>query len=150
VKTVHSALAEDIRGNADEARTNGSPHAQTFGSVLSAIADVMSDTIARFEEISARITQIVLTKGRNAHHELIVELQAFDRLQQEFAAFSKAIARCAAAGNELPWNSDQDARLRSEVIAAITVSELRVRLLRRFEDDVIMDLTSSPDEETIF
>jgi hypothetical protein len=147
---IHSALAEDVRGNADEARTNGLPRPQNYGSVLSAISEVMGDTIRRFEEISARITQIVLTKGRNSHHELIVELQAFDRLQQEFTAFSNAIARCAAAGNDLPWNSDQDARLRSEVIAAISVAELRGRLLRRFEDDVTMDLSSSPDDEAIF
>jgi hypothetical protein len=150
VKIIHSVLAEDIRSNADEARTNELLRPQNYGSVLSAISDVMSDTIRRFEEISARITQIVLTKGRNTHRELIVELQAFDRLQQEFTAFSNAIARCAAAGNELPWNSDQDARLRSEVIAVISVAELRGRLLRRFQDDVTMNLTSSPDDEAIF
>jgi len=150
VKAIQSVLASDIRDDAEKERANGLSRPQNPGLVLTAIADVMGQTIGRFEEISARITQIVLTKRKNAHHELIVELQGFDRLQQEFAAFSNAIARCAAAINDLPWNSDQDARLRSEVIAAVSVSELRGRLLRRFEDDGRTDLNASPGEDAIF
>lgn len=150
MKTIQSALAEDIRDEPGEESTNGLPGTQNIGSVLSAIADVMGETIGRFEEAAARITQIVLTKGSGAHNELIVELQGFDRLQQEFAAFGNALARCAAAANSLSWDGDQDARLRSDVIAAVAVSELRWRLLRRFEDDQRIDLVSSPNEEAIF
>lgn len=150
MKIIQPTLAEDVRDSAGEERTNELPRPQKFGSVILAITDVMSETIGRFEEISARITQIVLTKGKNAPQDLIVELQGFDRLQQEFTAFSNALARCAAAGNDLAWNSDQDARLRSEVIAAISVAELRGRLRRRFEDDVTMNDTSSPEDEAIF
>jgi len=101
LKMVQSVLAEDVRDDTDEERANGLPCPQKFGSVLLAISDVMIDTIGHFEEIFARITQIVLTKEKSANQELIVELQGFDRLQQEFTAFSNAFARCAAAGNDL-------------------------------------------------
>jgi hypothetical protein len=147
---MQTALAENICDEAGEESANELPHTQNLGSVLLAIADVMGDTIAHFEEISSRITQIVLTTGGAAQRDLIVELQAFDRLQQEFTAFSKTFARCAAATDGLPWNADQDAQLRSNVIAGITVADLRWRLLRRFSDDRIEHLAPSPDDEQEF
>jgi hypothetical protein len=147
VTTPELGLAE-ISDGVDAKGTDASPR-QTVGAVILALSDVMTDTIGRFEQIAARITQIVLTKGSNSQQELIVELQSFDRLQQEFTAFTNALARCAAVGDELHLTDDQDSRLRSEVIAAITVSELRGRLLRRLESN-LTNVMSSLEDEAIF
>jgi len=123
------------------------PRGQNLGAILTALADEMGETIGRLEEIAARISQIVLANGGGATRDLIVELQGFDRLQQEFSAFARSLLRCAEAAYELPWSGEHDARLRSEVVMAISVAELRGRVLRRFAEEA---LASSPEDEAVF
>jgi len=97
---------------------------------LPAIAGLLHDTAARFEETVARVTAIVMLQAGRAEGDLIVTLQDFDRLQQEFVALGDTLVRFAAA-------SDDAASVRSSefgnVISAIAVGDLRQRLLCRLE-----------------
>jgi hypothetical protein len=68
--------------------------------------------------------------------ELIVTLQSFDRLKQEFEALGDALTRYAESTNDLPHAGEERAQLGRDVVAAITVHDLKDRLLRRLQADL--------------
>ena len=70
--------------------------------------------------------------------ELIVTLQSFDRLKQEFEALGDALTRYAGSTNDVPLAGEERAQLGQDVIAAITVHDLKDRLLRRLQLDTRM------------
>jgi hypothetical protein len=65
--------------------------------------------------------------------ELVVTLQAFDRLKQEFEALGDALARYAESTNTLPLSGAERMQVGRDIIAAISVADLKDRLLRRFD-----------------
>jgi len=114
---------------------------------LSAVAGLLHETAARFEDTVGRVTEISMTQRGRAERELIVTLQDFDRLQQEFVALGDILARYAAA-------SDDDLSIRDgraefgHVIAGIAVGDLKERLMRRLQGqtlDLVVPL--QPGEE---
>jgi hypothetical protein len=109
--------------------------ANDVGAFLSVFAALLLDNVLRFEETAGRVTDLVMSNGR-PDRELIVTLQTFDRLKQEFEALGDALARYAESTNTLPLAGEERARLGQDVIAAITVADLRDRLARRLQDDL--------------
>ncbi|HTS39102.1 MAG TPA: hypothetical protein VMH84_00985 [Xanthobacteraceae bacterium] len=87
----------------------------------------------RFDETANRVTDMVMNRAR-PDRELIVALQGFDRLKQEFEALGDALTRYAESTNRLPPAGEERAQLGREVITAITVADLKDRLLRRLQD----------------
>ena len=67
--------------------------------------------------------------------DLVVTLQSFDRLKQEFEALGDALTHYAES-HATPISGAERAQVEQNVIAAITVSDLKERLLRRLQDDV--------------
>jgi hypothetical protein len=120
------------------------PAGQTFDDdlrrLIAAMAIVLRETVSAFEDTVARITEMtVLRHGGNADRDLVVALQEFDRLQQEFATLSDILLRLSAPPQEdatAPPSS-------SELIPAIAIAGLRDRLARRLSDDDT-DLELSP------
>lgn len=108
--------------------------ADDIGAFLSVFAALLLDDVLRLEEISGRVTELVMGAGR-PDRELIVSLQAFDRLKQEFEALGDALAKYAELTNDLPLAGEERARLGRDVVAAITVADLKDRLLRRLQSD---------------
>lgn len=108
--------------------------ADDIGAFLSVFAALLLDDVLRLEEISGRVTELVMGAGR-PDRELIVSLQAFDRLKQEFEALGDALAKYAELTNDLPFAGEERARLGRDVVAAITVADLKDRLLRRLQSD---------------
>jgi hypothetical protein len=98
-----------------------------LSALLEALSTVLRDTIGRFEEISGRVTENVMTRGYAADDHLIVALQDFDRLQQEFAALGDVISHCATASSA--EGNAGHAAFGYEAIAVITLADLRDRLL---------------------
>ena len=111
--------------------------ANDVGAFLSVFAALLLDNVLRFEETSGRVTDLVMSNGR-PDRQLIVTLQTFDRLKQEFEALGDALARYAESTNALPPVGEERAQLGQDVIAAITVADLRDRLARRLQDDLEM------------
>lgn len=109
--------------------------ANDVGAFLSVFAALLLDNVLRFEETAGRVTDLVMSNGR-PDRQLIVTLQTFDRLKQEFEALGDALARYAESTNVLPLAGEERARLGQDVIAAITVADLRDRLARRLQDDL--------------
>jgi hypothetical protein len=116
---------------------------------LSAVASLMRDTVLRFEETVCRVTDLVTSQDGRAGRNMIVALQDFDRLQQEFGALGEALARYASTAGP---RSAEEARIRlgRDVIAPISIADLKERLLRHLQGEAI-DLSDEPPRaEEIF
>jgi hypothetical protein len=102
--------------------------------LLSALAAILQDTIDRFGEVSGKVTEYVMARGDTTDAALIVTLQDFDRLQQEFAALSDVFSHCVEAWCGLA-GAEQSAR---DPIAAITLADLKDRLSNRVRNEKIL------------
>lgn len=140
-----SAVAvEEIRDDGERAETLPPFEPKAL---LAAIATVMRDTIDRFGELSGRVTENVLTRGNPADHSLIVALQDFDRLQQEFGALNDVLSRCMEqwSGTGIPEHE----RLAdgSDAIADISLADLKARLRDRFHNETLF-LATKPENKS--
>ena len=93
---------------------------------LAAIATVLRETVGAFESTVGRITEIAVARPEGVDRDLVVALQDFDRLQQEFATLSEVIAR-------LSHKTEMDGPATGadhEVLAAISIADLKDRLAR--------------------
>jgi hypothetical protein len=119
---------------------------------LPAIAALLQETAGRLEDSAARVTQFVMTSRGRSDRNLIVTLQDFDRLQQEFTALGEALARYAATWDETSSEHASHDEF-GHVIAAVTVGDLRDRLLHRLragEPEIELFVPLQPDDEEIF
>jgi hypothetical protein len=109
--------------------------ANDVGAFLAVFAALLLDNVLRLEETVGRVTDLVMASGRPGR-EIIVTLQNFDRLKQEFEALGDALTRYAEATNATPLGGKERVQLEQNVIAAISVADLKDRLMRRLQDDV--------------
>lgn len=105
------------------------------GSFLAVFAALLLDNVLRLDETVGRVTDMVIASGR-PDKDLVVELQSFDRLKQEFEALGDALTRYAESTNSVPPAGQERAQLGQEVIGAITLAELKDRLLSRLQEDM--------------
>src|SRR5262245_28200328 len=98
-------------------------------------AAFMQEHVLRLDETVGRVTDMVIASGR-PDKELVVELQSFDRLKQEFEALGDALTRYAESTNSVPPAGEERAQLGQEVIGAITLAELKDRLLSRLQEEM--------------
>ena len=96
--------------------------------VLAALASILRDSTGRFEETSDRIAQLVVARETGSGVDIIVALQEFDRLRQDFEAIEGILAGCAQAIERPTETADHPFR---DVIAEVRVAEFKTRLARR-------------------
>ena len=132
VKSVMSAeLAENAVERPDE-------EVRPF---LGAIATALRETVAAFESTVGRVTEITVTRPGKADRDLVVVLQEFDRLQQEFSNLSEVIAKLSlksAAGAE------------TDAFATISVADLKDRLARHIRALTVDLPAGDAGEEVVF
>lgn len=104
------------------------------GAFIAVFAALLLDNVLRLEETVDQVTKLVMGSGR-PDRELIVTLQSFDRHKQEFEALGDALTRYAEAANAGSLGSEERAQLEEKVISAITVADLKDRLLTRLQGD---------------
>ncbi len=104
------------------------------GAFIAVFAALLLDNVLRLEETVDQVTKLVMGSGR-PDRELIVTLQSFDRHKQEFEALGDALTRYAEATNAGSLGGEERARLEEKVISAITVADLKDRLLSRLQGD---------------
>lgn len=103
---------------------------EDLGEFLATIAKLLHETVAKFERTSSKITELVVSLPGKTDRELILSLQDFDRLQQEFSALGNALARTAESATTGRWaEGTGDDHARHEVIGAISVEDLKQRIL---------------------
>ena len=114
------------------------------GSFLSVFAALLLDNVMRLDETVGRVTDLVIGGGR-PDRELVVALQGFDRLKQEFEALGDALTRYAESTNTVPASGEERAQLGQAVIGAITLHELKDRLLCRLQENLpAIEMNGSP------
>ncbi len=124
-----------IQSNSDQENEQpmSGPSAQVgedLGSFLGTIAKLLHETVAKFEHTSSRITEIIVSQPGKTDRDLILALQDFDRLQQEFSALGEALARTGESAATGRWaeGSGED-HAKHEVIGAISIADLKDRIL---------------------
>jgi hypothetical protein len=105
------------------------------GAFLAVFAALLLDNVLRLEETVGRVTDLIMSSVR-PDRELVVTLQSFDRLKQEFEALGDALTRYAESTNAIPPDGDERIQLGQEVIGAITVADLKQRLLHRLKEQL--------------
>ena len=118
------------------------------GAFLAVFAALLLDNVLHLDETVGRVTDLVMGLGR-PDREMIVTLQSFDRLKQEFEALGDALTRYAEATNVTPLDGEGHARLEQNVIASITVADLKERLLRRLQDDDLPEMATPSISEAV-
>jgi hypothetical protein len=116
--------------------------ADNVGAFLAVFAALLLDNVLRLEETVGRVTDLIMSSGR-PDRELVVTLQSFDRLKQEFEALGDALTRYAESTNTIPPDGEERIQLGQEVISAITVADLKDRLLYRLKEQ-LPDLANMP------
>ena len=116
--------------------------ADNVGAFLAVFAALLLDNVLRLEETVGRVTDLIMSSGR-PDRELVVTLQSFDRLKQEFEALGDALTRYAESTNAIPPDGEERVQLGQEVISAITVADLKDRLLYRLKEQ-LPDLANMP------
>jgi hypothetical protein len=121
-----------------------------FGIFLVATAMVLRDTIARFEKTTASITEQVMTSSSQADRDLIVMLQDFDRLNQEFVSLADVLVQAAAKPRESWLREDGGSHPAEDAVAAVSIAHLKDRLKRQLDVSSIDLAVAPPHEETVF
>jgi hypothetical protein len=97
--------------------------------LLAAIAISFRESIARFEDTVGTITEIVVKQTGGNDRNLVMALQNFDRLHQEFATLGEIVAHVAR-----DHHSDASASSTcDDVIATIPIEELKDRVAYHFK-----------------
>ncbi|HEY6255223.1 MAG TPA: hypothetical protein VIY51_05460 [Xanthobacteraceae bacterium] len=97
--------------------------------LLAALASILRDSTGRFEETSDRIAQLVVARETGSGVDIIVALQEFDRLRQDFDAIEGILAGCAQVIERPAAN--QDGQPFREVVEEVPVVDFKNRLARR-------------------
>ncbi|HZP74767.1 MAG TPA: hypothetical protein VFB45_01370 [Pseudolabrys sp.] len=136
----------------EQAETGKTP-GDHIGTILMALADALHETVARFEETAGGVTHLVAKPVSGPNKDLVVTLQNFDRLQQEFAALAGVLKRYGGLATGLTSGENCPVAAARELIEGITVAEFRDRLLNRMPTMVPVASAEPPadeDEEKIF
>jgi hypothetical protein len=117
----------------EQAQSGGleTPSLDNIRTFLSVMAMELHETILRLERTTARVTELTALRSSRPERELVVALQDFDRLQQEFVSFANVFASAAAKSLE-SWRRDaQDGHPAEDAIATIPLTDLKLRILRQ-------------------
>jgi hypothetical protein len=127
-----------------------SDSADNVGAFLAVFAALLLDNVLRLEETVGRVSDLIMSSGR-PDRELVVTLQSFDRLKQEFEALGDALTRYAESTNAVPVAGEERIQLGEEVISAITVADLKDRLLYRLKEQPVdmADMPKVPEMDNV-
>ena len=106
---------------------------------LAVLAAMLLDNVLQREETVGRLTDFVMSNKPD--RDTIGTLQSFDRIKQEFVALGDALARYAQAHGRTPESGEARLQLGHDVIAGITVADLKDRLLNRLvpsQDEMLL------------
>lgn len=116
----------------EKAQSDTDLSAVDLNAFLPALAGMLRETVSRFEDTANRVSDLVIQQREQASLDLIVALQDFDRLQQEFSALGDALMRYIAATDPSTVPA-QDGVTDQDVIGGILLEDMRQRLLRRLQ-----------------
>jgi hypothetical protein len=95
------------------------------------MATELHETILRLERTTARVTELTALRTARPDRDLVVALQDFDRLQQEFVSFADTFASAAAKSPESWQQSNEDGHPAGDAVGKIPLTDLKARILRQ-------------------
>ena len=140
--TRAESVAEVPVESAERSSPRSPDEIQTF---LAALSTVLHETVAAFELTVSRITEIAMSRRGRADRELVVALQDFDRLQQEFATLGQILAKLSIKAEP----GDPEAKNGHEAIADISLADLKDRLAHHLMV-LTSDLPDVPQDDVEF
>lgn len=118
---------------------------------VAAIAVVLRETVSAFEETVARVTEMTVLRPGQADRDLVVALQNFDRLQQEFHSLSEVLVRLSAVSGEHALLGEAGPREPGyDVLATIAVADLKHRLSRHLRTLMVDQPQADAPDEAVF
>jgi hypothetical protein len=147
VKAASAAQLAPVSADAARSAVPAARAGEDVAAFLDTLATILRETLGRLEGTVGRVSEMVLVRSGPAERELIVTLQDFDRLQQEFAALIDVISHCAATNGSWSAESWADHHGR-KAVAAITVADLKLRFLRQL-DGATSELAASGDSDEV-
>ena len=143
------ATAREV-GRGDGPANETSASRSDMGAFFAAVAALQRETVLRFEGTVGRLTGLAMNGAGATDRDLIMTLQDFDRLQQEFAALGEVLARFGTImGNFLSSHNLSD-HLDRHVIADISIGDLKERLLQHYRGEAAELEPSTVLDEAIF
>jgi hypothetical protein len=106
------------------------PGFQNIKIFLGVMATELHETILRLERTTARVTELTTMRAARPERDLVVALQDFDRLQQEFVSLADTFASAAAKSPE-SWLTAADGHPAEDAVAKIPLTDLKARILRQ-------------------
>lgn len=140
-----TSVSSPVAVHADEAESAAGQSPDEVRTFLAAISTVLHETVSAFESTVSRITEITVMRPGRADRDLVVALQDFDRLQQEFQSLGEVLARLSARPEDGAGDVPGE-----DVMAGISIADLRDRLAHQ-----LMILTTdlpdaAPSEDVVF
>jgi hypothetical protein len=147
VNSTNSAPVETNQPAVGDAGAASVQASGELGAFLGTLAALLRETIARFEQTTGRVSDMVVAHTGRAGPDLVVALQDFDRLQQEFSALGEVLSRMeATTGGPWPGNLAV-ADLKHELLKTVTIADLKQRLALHFEAPETEPETTAPSED---
>jgi hypothetical protein len=115
---------------------------------LTAIAAVLGETVSSFENTVSRITEITVMQPGKADRDLVVVLQEFDRLHQEFSTLGQVLGRLGAENEPPATVGVGDSG--HPVLAAISIADLKQRLARHLSILTVEPSVGPETDEAVF
>jgi hypothetical protein len=100
--------------------------------LLAAIAISFRESITCLEDTVAKITDLVI-KQFGSDRDLVMALQNFDRLQQEFSTLGEVVALVSTARSRASDNETGVDEFCNLVIESISIAELKERIAYHFK-----------------
>jgi len=126
------------------------PLIDEIATFLVATAIVLRETVMRLERTTARITENVTMRSTQADRNLIVTLQDFDRLQQEFVTIAEVLTQVAAKSSESWVRTEGGGHPAEDAIATISIADLKERLMRHLGSSMFELPTELTAEDVVF
>jgi len=137
-------------GSSDGPADESSASRNDIGAFFAAVAAMQRETVLRFEGTVGRLTGLAMNGAGATDRDLIMTLQDFDRLQQEFAALGEMLARFGMIMGSFLSSHNLSDHLDRHVIADISISDLKERLLRHYRGEADELEPSTVLDEAIF
>lgn len=130
--TSFPAIQEEVDHAADEGKQSVHRKAGEIDDLLAAIAISFRESITSLEDTVAKITDLVI-KQFGSDRNLVMALQNFDRLQQEFSTLGEVVALVSTARNRASDDESGVDEFCHLVIESISIAELKERIAYHFK-----------------
>lgn len=137
--TSQAAIQQAVDPHTEAGADDAAARADDAAFFLRALATLLSETCDDLERTTGKVGDYVMSLPIRPEQHVVVALQHFDRLQQEFRALTDMTAHFAAStsGPGDAWTNHHSSR----VVDAITVSDLKSRF-NRYLESIEIELTS--------